>query len=96
MVKLAILFTAGLSALTGLVAADSCKNSLEYCGYNLLHKGNYYNEIVAELQKNGQGVDPDHVSQSLFHCGRSGWIGFNAYCSSGCHDGGDGHSDWCQ
>lgn len=39
MVKLAVLFTTGLSALTGLVAADNCKNGIEYCGYNLLSKG---------------------------------------------------------
>ncbi|KAI4147775.1 MAG: hypothetical protein L6R39_003009 [Caloplaca ligustica] len=95
MVKLAVLFTAGLSVLTSLVVADNCKNGIEYCGYNLLNKGNYYNEIVAELQKNGQGVDPAHVSQSLFHCGGSGWIGFKKYCGSGCHNGGSGNSDWC-
>ena len=39
MVKLAVLFTAGLAALTNFVAADSCKSGIEYCGYNLLHKG---------------------------------------------------------
>ncbi|KAI4281354.1 MAG: hypothetical protein L6R38_003749 [Xanthoria sp. 2 TBL-2021] len=95
MVKLHLIFTAGLSAFTGLVAASSCENGLKYCGYNLLHKGNYYNEIVAELQKNGQGVDPDHVSQSLFQCAGSGWIGYSKYCGSGCHNGGSGRSDWC-
>lgn len=39
MVKLAFLFTAGLSALIGFVGAESCNKGLEYCGYNLLHKG---------------------------------------------------------
>jgi hypothetical protein len=39
MVQLTLLFTAGLAALTGLVAAESCKDGLNYCGYNLLHKG---------------------------------------------------------
>ncbi|KAL8998615.1 MAG: hypothetical protein Q9169_002366 [Polycauliona sp. 2 TL-2023] len=95
MVKLALVITAGLSAFTGLVTASNCNNGIKYCGYNLLNKGNYYNEIVAELQKNGQGVDPDHVSQSLFNCGGSGWIGYNKYCGGGCHNGGSGKSDWC-
>ncbi|KAL9015441.1 MAG: hypothetical protein Q9185_007161 [Variospora sp. 1 TL-2023] len=95
MVKLALLFTAALFALTPLVAASNCKSGLKYCGYNLLHKGNYYNEMVAELQKNGQGVDPDHVKQTLFHCWNGGWIAYNEYCGKGCRDGGSGKSDRC-
>lgn len=39
MVKLAILFATGLAALTGFASADNCKNGLDYCGYNLLKKG---------------------------------------------------------
>lgn len=39
MVKFAILFTAGLCSLTGLVAADNCRKGIDYCGYNLLKKG---------------------------------------------------------
>lgn len=39
MVKLSILFTAGLAALPSLVAADNCKKGLSYCGYGLLNKG---------------------------------------------------------
>ncbi|KAL8940230.1 MAG: hypothetical protein Q9211_002377 [Gyalolechia sp. 1 TL-2023] len=96
MVKLAVLFAVGLSALTSLVVADNCKGGLAYCGYGLLNKGNYYNEIVAELQENGQGVDPKHVTESLFNCGGSGSIRFNKYCGSGCHDGGSGNSDRCK
>lgn len=41
MVQLALLFTVGLSALTGLVTASSCSQGLKYCGYNLLHKGKF-------------------------------------------------------
>ncbi len=39
MVQLALIFTVGLSALTGLVTASNCKEGIKYCGYNLLHKG---------------------------------------------------------
>ena len=39
MLKLAVLFTLELSALTSLVVASNCKNGIEYCGYNLLNKG---------------------------------------------------------
>ncbi|KAL8661803.1 MAG: hypothetical protein Q9168_008348, partial [Polycauliona sp. 1 TL-2023] len=76
MVKPAFLIAACLSAMTTLVTADNCRNGLSYCGSGLLKKGNYYNEIVAELQRNRQGVDPAHVSQSLFQCHGNGAIVF--------------------
>lgn len=69
-------------------------SELEPFTADVTRPGNYYNEIVAELQKNGQGVDPEHVSQSRFKCGSDGWITFNVYCHKGCQNGGK-NSDWC-
>jgi hypothetical protein len=57
--------------------------------------GNYYNDIVAELQNKGQGVDPDHIDNSLFSCRGSGSITYQEFCSGGCQDGGSGETDSC-
>ena len=39
MVHLAAFLTAGLLAMSNLVAAKNCKEGLNYCGYGLLNKG---------------------------------------------------------
>ncbi|ROV97025.1 hypothetical protein VSDG_04199 [Cytospora chrysosperma] len=91
-----------LAALCGHASARACTDGLMYCGYNLLKSplqriGKYYNEIVAELNNKYITVDDDHIKNSLFACGEGGhgWIIWHDYCSTGCRDGGSGHSDHC-
>ncbi|KAF2241779.1 hypothetical protein BU26DRAFT_440228, partial [Trematosphaeria pertusa] len=61
-----------------LAVADNCKTSLHYCGYNLLHKGNYYSQIAEALREQGQPVDDAHINNGLFYCsgGSNGDIDF--------------------
>ncbi|KAM3075284.1 hypothetical protein ACMFMF_005962 [Clarireedia jacksonii] len=79
-----------------LVQADNCKHGLDYCGQGLLHKGNYYNDIIGSLQSAGQSTDQDHVNYSLFYCRGDDDIPFQKFCGAGrCTDGGSGKSDYC-
>ncbi|KAK1774656.1 hypothetical protein QBC45DRAFT_396830 [Copromyces sp. CBS 386.78] len=93
----AVLF--GLAAsFSALVSADNCKKSLFYCGNSLLHKGNYYDQIVAALKAGGQPTDDAHIHNALFYCtgGPNGEITYQMYCGgAGCVDGGSGKSDHC-
>ncbi|EOA85454.1 hypothetical protein ACJQWK_06599 [Exserohilum turcicum] len=85
-----------LALFGGLVTADCCKNGLDYCGYGLLNKGNYYGEIQTALERAGLPVDPDHVRYTLFHCGACTDTPVVRYCGvNRCTDGGSGHSDYC-
>ncbi|KAK3682235.1 hypothetical protein B0T22DRAFT_484316 [Podospora appendiculata] len=97
MVKPATVAILLASALPSLTAAKKCTNGLIYCGYNLLRKGDYAEEMKAELARVGETVDWKHVYSSSFVCGAGGdgWIRFVNYCENGCHDGGAGHSDYC-
>ncbi|KAJ4413853.1 hypothetical protein N0V85_003396 [Neurospora sp. IMI 360204] len=92
----ALLFTMAAS-FSALVSADNCKPSLFYCGTGLLHKGNYYDQIVAALKAKGQPTDDAHIHDSLFYCtgGSNGEITYQAFCGGGCKDGGSGKSDHC-
>ncbi|KAG6357781.1 hypothetical protein INS49_013660 [Diaporthe citri] len=94
--KTTTLITAALVAFTPLVQADNCTPGLNYCGYGLLRKGNYYNQINAALLTNRQSTDSNHINQSLFMCigGNNGDISFIKYCGT-CQDGGSGRSDHC-
>ncbi|KAJ2897437.1 hypothetical protein MKZ38_004668 [Zalerion maritima] len=94
MVHASVFVLAAISAFTGLAAADWCTNGLDYCGYNLLNKGNYYQDIVDELGANGKSTAPDWISNSLFACHGESGIDFISKCS-GCRDGGSGESDFC-
>ncbi|MCJ1265921.1 hypothetical protein MMC22_005803 [Lobaria immixta] len=94
MVKLAILFAAGLAGLTGFVSADSCVNNRNYCGFGLLRKGNYYQNIIDELNRVRQPTDDADIQQSLFHCEEHGDISFVTFCGT-CHDGPTGKDASC-
>ncbi|KAK4672826.1 hypothetical protein QC763_106440 [Podospora pseudopauciseta] len=78
------------------VDAANCKTGLHYCGYVLLRKGNYYNQIIEALKKADKSTSSAYVNHSLFYCtgGSNGNIKYQAKCSS-CVDGGDGKSDHC-
>ncbi|OJJ50701.1 hypothetical protein ASPZODRAFT_55828 [Penicilliopsis zonata CBS 506.65] len=80
-----------------LSLADNCRPNIQYCGYNLLKRGNYYAQINDALRDANQPTDETHVDQGLFWCtgGANGEITFISFCQSGCHDGGTGRSDWC-
>lgn len=59
--------------------------------------GAYKSEIVAELERVGDPVDPPHIYYSTFACGAGGhgWIRYISYCENGCYDGGSGRNDHC-
>ncbi|KAF7712261.1 Uncharacterized protein PECH_003754 [Penicillium ucsense] len=81
----------------GLALASNCQYQLDYCGYNLLNRGNYYDDIYNELQRSGQPTDKAHIENSLFYCanGGNGAITFLSFCGNSCSNGGSDHSDWC-
>ncbi|GAP92942.1 putative conserved hypothetical protein [Rosellinia necatrix] len=85
-----------LGALSPVAQAANCGKGYRYCGYNLLEKGNYYTQIIEELEANDQPTDSNHVKQSLFNClgGNNGDIQFLKYCTS-CHNAGSGSDDYC-
>ncbi|KAF4970303.1 hypothetical protein FSARC_2623 [Fusarium sarcochroum] len=98
MVKITAIAMAALAVIAPIVEANNCKEGLTYCGFILLRRGNYYDQIDKELLKNGQKSETNHILNSLFYCkgGSKGDIEFKKYCGKSCADGGDGHSDTCE
>ncbi|KAJ5698002.1 hypothetical protein N7462_000007 [Penicillium macrosclerotiorum] len=80
-----------------LCLADNCQPGIRYCGYNLLNRGNYLEQINEALIAANQPTDTSHVRDSFFLCtgGPGGEITFKTYCQKGCHDGGNDKNDWC-
>ncbi|EER25022.1 hypothetical protein CPC735_016230 [Coccidioides posadasii C735 delta SOWgp] len=97
MVKFTSIALAVVGAMASLVAADNCQTGLQYCGYVLLRKGNYYAQIVQALHQAKLPTDPRHVQNTLFQCigGPNGEIKVIKFCGAACHDGGNNHSDTC-
>lgn len=73
-----------------LVSGKNCKTGLNYCGYNLLSKGNYYDQMAAAARTGNR------LNNKLFAClgGPRGEIKLIEDCSR-CADGGAGRSDFC-
>ncbi|KAI0898820.1 hypothetical protein F4806DRAFT_493325 [Annulohypoxylon nitens] len=94
MVQIATVIVAFTAVLSGFASAKSCKNGGVYCGTALIHRGDYHDDIVTQLQAHRQSTDEIHVQQSLFGCGKHGQITFRQYCSKGCV-GGDKKDDYC-
>ncbi|KAJ4264523.1 hypothetical protein NW762_005725 [Fusarium torreyae] len=97
MVKITAIAVAALAVIAPVAEAKNCQKGLTYCGYVLLRRGNYYNQIDASLKNAGQKTDNNHINNSLFYCqgGNNGDISFRKYCGGSCKDGGDGNSDKC-
>ncbi|PHH89569.1 hypothetical protein CDD83_5760 [Cordyceps sp. RAO-2017] len=97
MVQLATLPVAVVAILIPLAAAGNCLPGRNYCGYNLLKKGNYFSQIDSALEGARKPRDSAHIKNALFNCdgGAHGAIAFIKHCSSGCSDGGAGRSDYC-
>ncbi|KAJ5491526.1 hypothetical protein N7539_003093 [Penicillium diatomitis] len=110
MVKITLTSLTIMATSLGLALASNCQYQLDYCGYNLLNrgqflavltqaraKGNYYDDIYNELQRSGQPTDKAHIENSLFYCanGGNGAITFLSFCGNSCSNGGSDHSDWC-
>ncbi|KAI1078638.1 hypothetical protein F5B20DRAFT_581993 [Whalleya microplaca] len=83
------------ASLSAVAIADNCVDGIYYCGYNLLKKGNYFQDIYNSLSNAGQPHDDAHTNQSLFFCKGNDDVPFTAFCGAGCHDGGKGKSDSC-
>ncbi|KAM5343983.1 hypothetical protein ACJ41O_012520 [Fusarium nematophilum] len=96
MVKLATLAVAALAVFAPIAEARNCRKGLTYCGYVLLRRGNYYNQIEQELSANGKSTSSDWIKNSLFECtgGSNGDINYLRKCGD-CKDGGDKHNDYC-
>ncbi|KAK4124339.1 hypothetical protein N657DRAFT_571789 [Parathielavia appendiculata] len=97
MVKLSAISLAVVCALSPLAEAAACKNGLYYCGYNLLKKGKYQNEMIAENKRLGAPTDKYSLWYSLYYCGAGGdgWIRYITTCDQ-CVDGGSGKNDYCR
>ncbi|WZH46725.1 uncharacterized protein QYS62_007815 [Fusarium acuminatum] len=95
--KSSLVFISTLATLASYAIADPCATGLNYCGYNLVRKGHYREEIARELLKHRRDVNNFNMYHSLFSCGEGGvgWIGYLGTCDGGCVDGGPGKSDWC-
>ncbi|KAH7233484.1 hypothetical protein BKA59DRAFT_549740 [Fusarium tricinctum] len=97
MVKITTVAVAALAALAPVAEARNCRQGLTYCGYVLLRRGNYLNQIDAALKNAGVDANNNNINQSLFYCqgGNNGDIQFRKQCKKGCNDGGDKHNDSC-
>ncbi|KXG53402.1 uncharacterized protein PGRI_004520 [Penicillium griseofulvum] len=97
MVKFALASIALMAVSLPFSLADNCTPGIRYCGYNLLAKGDYLEQITEALSGANQPTDSQHVRQSFFVCtgGPGGEISFQRYCDNTCHDGGSGKNDWC-
>ncbi|CZT51827.1 uncharacterized protein RSE6_13031 [Rhynchosporium secalis] len=85
-------------ALASTVIADNCRAGYNYCGSDLIHKGNYKFTIQQELSSKGVDQNNNHnVQDSLFLCKIDGWIAYLQTCGGGCNWLGDGKegNDWC-
>ncbi|RMJ18610.1 hypothetical protein BHE90_012807 [Fusarium euwallaceae] len=100
MVKPIALTIASAVLFPTLAMAAACTDGLVYCGYNLLRRGDYKNEIIAELVRVGDPSAPNEeyeIYHGLFKCGEGGhgWIRFVSHCDRFCNDGGAGKDDYC-
>ncbi|KAK5991938.1 hypothetical protein PT974_05328 [Cladobotryum mycophilum] len=97
MVQLTTVSIVAVAIMAPFVAADNCRNGINYCGWNLLKKGNYYSQIISALSNAHESTDSNHVNNELFHCdgGPQGDITVIKFCGNGCLDGGSGHDDYC-
>ncbi|KAF9890625.1 hypothetical protein FE257_005756 [Aspergillus nanangensis] len=95
--KFTSIAVAAVASMASLVVADNCQTGLQYCGYVLLRKGNYYAQIAQALNGAGMPTDPPHIQNTLFQCigGSNGDIDIIKYCGAACQDGGNNHSDTC-
>ncbi|KAI2468680.1 hypothetical protein F4781DRAFT_397513 [Annulohypoxylon bovei var. microspora] len=94
MVQFATVAIAFTAVLSGFVSAKSCHSGGVYCGYSLIKRGDYRDDIVTQLNGVHQSTDNTHIQQSLFGCGNHGTISFKQYCKNGCI-GGDKKDDYC-
>ncbi|ORY12637.1 hypothetical protein BCR34DRAFT_600522 [Clohesyomyces aquaticus] len=87
-------------AAASFAVAENCQPGLSYCGYNLLRRGNYRQDMEAELEKRtrNMGYTERYVQQSVFYCKDSaGGIEYSMYCgdNNNCKDGGANKNDAC-
>ncbi|KAF7858936.1 hypothetical protein EAF04_008977 [Stromatinia cepivora] len=94
MVQLSMITIVLASALSGLVAAKSCKTGGIYCGTYLLKRGDYITKINTNLLANNLPTSDLYVKQSLWACIEHGDIRFLQFCAAGCV-GGDKNDDYC-
>ncbi|KAI1773147.1 hypothetical protein F4818DRAFT_443506 [Hypoxylon cercidicola] len=76
--------------------AESCDAPWEWCGWDLLRRGDYEETIKEALTNADQPTDDRHIHQSLFRCldtDDNGNIEFASLCELGCAYGGSAQSD---
>ncbi|EAU32012.1 conserved hypothetical protein [Aspergillus terreus NIH2624] len=95
--KFTTIALAAAASLASTAVAANCQTGLQYCGYVLLRKGNYYAQIAQALDDANMPTDPSHIQNTLFQCvgGPNGDIDIIRYCGAACQDGGNNHSDTC-
>ncbi|TVY81594.1 hypothetical protein LSUE1_G008166 [Lachnellula suecica] len=95
MVQTSIIAIALTSALSSLVAANSCKTGGIYCGTSLLKKGNYITNINTGLAAQSLPETTFNQDNSLWACTHNGQISFTILCPAGCLPNGS-NDDTCQ
>ncbi|TID22854.1 hypothetical protein E2P81_ATG01987 [Venturia nashicola] len=93
--KLALL-TLAACALT--VTASNCEDNFNWCGWDLLKRGDYRDYIKAALTDAKKPITEHNVNNSLFKCANNGKgdASFLKICEGTCEYGGSGKSnDFC-
>ncbi|RAH53034.1 hypothetical protein BO85DRAFT_523869 [Aspergillus piperis CBS 112811] len=85
-----------LGAASGAFAYG-CTEGLIYCGTSLIKKGDYYEDIVASLERSDQPTTSDFILYSRFICtADEDFLVWVDKCADGaCKDNGSGHDDTC-
>ncbi|OTA59762.1 hypothetical protein K449DRAFT_436021 [Hypoxylon sp. EC38] len=94
MVQLITIVVTFTAVFSGFVSAKSCKSGGVYCGYSLIARGDYRDDIITQLHGADKSTDETVINQSLFLCGSHGTISFSQFCNNGCV-GGDSRDDYC-
>ncbi|KAH7341176.1 hypothetical protein BKA66DRAFT_479293 [Pyrenochaeta sp. MPI-SDFR-AT-0127] len=96
--QLTTLFALALVSGSSLVAAANCQTGLHYCGYSLLARGNYFDQILAELKNRGQPTGDTWIRNSLFYCkgGSNGDLIWQHKCTDNRCVSGGSNSDHCE
>ncbi|OQD81432.1 hypothetical protein PENANT_c027G08388 [Penicillium antarcticum] len=90
-------FLTTITCLATLAAAENCQNTLNYCSFTLMGKGDYHQQILAALRLSSPPIDPSLVNYDyyLYRCDDKGEIHKTQNCPYGCQDGGSNESDRC-
>ncbi|KAF2429244.1 hypothetical protein EJ08DRAFT_735216 [Tothia fuscella] len=82
-------------ALTGTTIADNCYGPYNWCGWDLIKRGNYKDYIKGKLADAGKPTDDRTIQNSLWQCtnDKTGDADFITVCAGNCIYGGGPNTD---